>query len=54
MISLALWRNFVTEISFSKNFETVVSRYLLAAAARKSGVPFKSSNSISSLSVKRS
>ena len=31
-------KNLVTEMSFYRNFVTVVSRYLLAAAARKSGV----------------
>jgi len=36
--SLAVSKNFVTEMSFCKNLVTVVSRYILAAVARKSGV----------------
>ena len=38
VVSFAYSKNLVTEMSFSRNFVTVVSRYLLAAAARKSGV----------------
>ena len=40
VMSLADSRNFVTEISFWRNLVTVVSRYILVAAARKSGVMF--------------
>jgi len=43
VISLAVSRNFVTEMSFYKNLVTVVSRYMLAAVARKSGVECYSS-----------
>jgi len=38
VMSLAVSKNFVTEMSFCKNLVTVVSRYILAAVARKSGV----------------
>ena len=40
VMSLADSRNFVTEISFWRNLVTVVSKYILVAAARKSGVKF--------------
>lgn len=45
VISLAVSRNFVTEMSFYKNLVTVVSRNLFAAAARNKDVECSSATS---------
>ena len=49
--SLEASKNLVTEISFYRNFVTVVSKYILAAAARNRPVDFDSASFLSSASL---